>query len=476
MSVETAIWKMTSAGPVRLTYARLDLEERLEDLIVADPSMVGLDVLVVGRQISTAFGGFIDVVGVDNDGHLHVLELKRDRTPRDVVAQTLDYCSWVTELTLAQVATIYAEHHDGREFEDAFAERFNQPLPDVFNADQQMTIVASELDPASDRIVRYLAERFDVPINAVFFRHFADGESEYLTRTWLMAPEDAASSAPARAKRSRGDARAWNGRDYYVIQGTDDGERNDRWEIAKRYGLLNAGGGSWYWKPLRNLTPGMRVFAYVGKVGYVGVGIVTGEMRPAREVTVEVGGREVSLLDAPAVGERIRESAASTDEEVTEMVVPVRWEVAVDQSEAVLEPGLFSSQVTACKLKDERTIELVEERFGLEPAAGGRDWSDLHALLDSLSAGAWTTYGDLAEQVGSSPIAIGRHVASCPQCRAPWRVIGADRKPRAGFRWDDPQRTDTVLEVLTAEGVRFDEAGRADPQQRMVWDRPFAAS
>jgi hypothetical protein len=29
------------------------------------------------------------------EGRIHVIELKRDRTPREVVAQILDYGSWV---------------------------------------------------------------------------------------------------------------------------------------------------------------------------------------------------------------------------------------------------------------------------------------------------------------------------------------------------------------------------------------------
>jgi hypothetical protein len=34
------------------------------------------------------------VLGVDVEGRIHVIELKRDRTPREVVAQILDYGSW----------------------------------------------------------------------------------------------------------------------------------------------------------------------------------------------------------------------------------------------------------------------------------------------------------------------------------------------------------------------------------------------
>lgn len=44
---------MTEAGPVALGYGSLDLESRLEDMIVGDPSLNGMDLLVVGRQVRT---------------------------------------------------------------------------------------------------------------------------------------------------------------------------------------------------------------------------------------------------------------------------------------------------------------------------------------------------------------------------------------------------------------------------------------
>jgi len=117
--------------------------------------------------------------------------------------------------------------------------------------------VASELDATSDRIIEFLAESYDVPINAVFFGHFADGGCEYLARTQLLDPHQVEDEA---ARPSRRKLRPWNGRDFYVILGrADDGA--ERWAMASKYGLLNAGGGSWYWKPLRNLVPGNRVFA-----------------------------------------------------------------------------------------------------------------------------------------------------------------------------------------------------------------------
>jgi hypothetical protein len=361
MSVEMAIWRMTETGPKRVGFAALRLEQQLEDMIVEDPSLVGLDLLIVGRQVPTTYGGLIDVLGVDEDARVHVLELKRDRTPRGVVAQALDYGSWAQDVALEDISERYAEAYD-EPFDEAFANRFGKPLPDVFNPDQQLTIVASELDPASDRIVEYLAENYGVPINAVFFRHFHDEDRHYLARTWLLAPEEAA-AAKGRTTR-RGKVRPWNGRDFYVVLGNL--EQGHRWHFATDYGLLSAGGGTWYWKPLRNLTPGKRVFAYVGGAGYVGVGTVTGEAIPAREATVEVDGREAPLLSQPDVPDWLVERGQSEDPEVTEYVVPIRWLEARPVDKAITERGLFASQVTACKLRDERTIELLEQAFGLD--------------------------------------------------------------------------------------------------------------
>ena len=203
MAVEMAIWRMTEAGPRQLPLLPLDLEERLEDMLAEDPGMSGMDLLVVGRQVRTGYGGYIDLLALDAAGRVHVLELKRDRTPRDVVAQTLDYGSWVQSLGFDDLDQIYLLHHDDdTDLAGAFAGRFGTSLPDVVNADQQFTIIASELDPTSGRIVEFLSDSYGVPINAVFFRHFQDGDREYLARTWLLDPQHRSTTERGNAEGS----------------------------------------------------------------------------------------------------------------------------------------------------------------------------------------------------------------------------------------------------------------------------------
>ena len=75
--MQMAIWRTTDGGPQPLTFSQLGLESRLEDMIARDTSLLGMDLLMIGRQVQTRHGGYLDLLVVDSDGHLHVLELKR---------------------------------------------------------------------------------------------------------------------------------------------------------------------------------------------------------------------------------------------------------------------------------------------------------------------------------------------------------------------------------------------------------------
>lgn len=357
MPLEIGLWRV-DGPPRRMPTTSMPLESRLEELIEADPAILGEPLLFIGRQVPTAHGKYIDLLAVDADGRLHVLELKRDRTPRDVVAQTLDYGSWVESLTHEEVLGIYENYRPGEAFEEAFSERFGVSPPEELNVEHNLTVVASEVDPATARIVEYLAG-FDVPLNVLFFRYFMDDDREYLARTWLVDDTRAGTDG---SKKSGGRKELWNGHDWYVSFGEDSAIRS--WDDARKYGFVSAGGGVWYSRTLRSLPIGSRVFVCIpgSGLGYVGVGTVTGEAMRFDDAVLTVDGVETKMADLPLSGTYRHHNDVEDNDEY---VVPVEWSKVVDRSDAVWEKGFFANQNSACKLRNRFTLEGLTRRFGL---------------------------------------------------------------------------------------------------------------
>jgi hypothetical protein len=357
MPVEIGIWRIDK-GAARVSSSSLDDESRLEDCIEQDISILGLDILLIlGRQVFTAYGKRIDIVAIDGDGVLYVIELKKGRTPREVVAQALDYGSWVGKLSADDVAEIYASHTtNGVGFAEAFRDRFGEDLPETLNESHRLVIVASELDPSTERIVEYLSD-YDIPINVLFFRYFKDGEAEYIARTWLLDPvETEARTKRTRSKRTR---EPWNGRDFYVSFGAS--ERRS-WDDAREYGFISGGGDPWYSRTLNHLEPGHRVFVNIPQTGYVGVGIVTESAQPVKDFVVDVGGKPTPILDLPLRADMARDV---DDPEKCEYLVRVRWLETIDPGQAYWQTGMFANQNTACRLTNRFTLEKLYQRFNV---------------------------------------------------------------------------------------------------------------
>lgn len=94
-------------------------------------------------------------------------------------------------------------------------------------------------------------------------------------------------------------------------------------------------------------------------------------------------------------------------------------------------------------------------------------WSLMNQALTGIPAGRWTSYSDIAEVIGVFHRSVAGRLASV-QVPNGHRVLKIDGTVSADFRWPDPARQDDPRLVLEAEGVRFDEWGRAAADQRMT--------
>ncbi|MEZ5234485.1 MAG: MGMT family protein [Acidimicrobiales bacterium] len=90
---------------------------------------------------------------------------------------------------------------------------------------------------------------------------------------------------------------------------------------------------------------------------------------------------------------------------------------------------------------------------GAEPPSNG-NVAPGGKLLAALPPGSWTTYGDVAEVLGTHPVPVGQQVATVPMANA-HRVLTAEGRVSSGFRWTDPDRIDDPVELMKVEGVRF---------------------
>lgn len=362
MSVQHAIWKV-GATPQPLRQGALPSEAILEQMIVAAPEILSPDWMLIGRQEVTTGGGRIDLLAVAPDASLVLIEIKRDRTPRDVVAQALDYGCWVEKLGHDDIAAIYARFAPGRSFSDDFRVRFHRDLDEAdLNQAHQLVIVAGALDPASERIVAYLNER-GISINVLCFQVFESDEGQLLSRAWLLDPVETQSSAVA-PRNAKEPTESWNG-EYYACFGTGPSRS---WEEARRYGFLSAGGGAWYSRTLNLPDPGDRIWVKSPDHGFVGVARVLGTPQPLADFTIETESGMQPAIDVLTEGTYHR--AEIDDPERCEYFLPVEWLDTVPLERAIREVGLFGNQNTVCAPRTGRWRHTVDRLRTFFPRSG----------------------------------------------------------------------------------------------------------
>lgn len=360
MPIRNAIWTVGDT-PLPLPEARLPSERMLEDMIVAAPRILSDEWMLIGRQERTGLGGIVDLLAIAPDGALVLIELKRDKTPREVVAQALDYACWVEKLEAEDIAAIYARFAPGGNLAGDFQACFGQPLDEEqLNYEHEIVIVATHLDESSERIVEYLNER-GIAINVLCFQIFVHGDQQLLSRAWLLDPVETQVSVAAPTKRGAREREPWNG-EFYACFGHGE-SRN--WDEGRHYGFISAGGGGWYSNTLNLLNIGDRVWVKAPGYGFVGVGEVTGPREAFTNFKIPgVDGEDRAAVELFDKASYHRDQIE--DPERMEYFVPIKWIKTVPLEEAVNDIGLFGNQNTVCKPttpKWRTTVERLKERW-----------------------------------------------------------------------------------------------------------------
>lgn len=169
-------------------------ESDLENLLENNPEYFfeNTRVLVIGRQITTNLNSYIDLLGIDSSGNSIVIELKRNKTPRETIAQLLEYASFIENLDYSQLNEIYQkysgedmhlnEYHQ-QYFQNAEAESIS------FNKFAKLVIVAQEISPEIKQTAQFLRKK-GLDLYCLEFKYFTTKSGEKIISSDVVVGEE----------------------------------------------------------------------------------------------------------------------------------------------------------------------------------------------------------------------------------------------------------------------------------------------
>jgi hypothetical protein len=162
-----------SIAPV--TFADDHAEERIQSWADLNPALIndGQPMISLGREILTQHGHAVDNLFIDVDGVLVAAEMKRGKSPRDVVAQMVDYAAFVSRLEWEDLDRL-CRKRQGLELSKCFAQTFGHPLITNAKPKHRLLIVAESFDPRTIDAAVYLLNS-GVPLILVEFKLFKLG-------------------------------------------------------------------------------------------------------------------------------------------------------------------------------------------------------------------------------------------------------------------------------------------------------------
>lgn len=175
------IWSVIDGIPVKSSATSIEYEQHLEDWIECDPSLLESGLCIVARQLRTE-GGPLDLLAIDRNGQWVLIEIKRDRLRRDVIAQAIDYASCLQCMSAADLveqSDTYLQAH-GTSLKHVLSER-DASIDDLNDGvDPIIYLVGTSIDANLERMVDYLSDRAGLEIRIITFTAYRSSSGETL--------------------------------------------------------------------------------------------------------------------------------------------------------------------------------------------------------------------------------------------------------------------------------------------------------
>jgi hypothetical protein len=194
MATEIKTWQIKNGKLEVLSSTLADNGRKeksdLEQWIKSNPLILGEDVAIIGEQVQTSSGP-LDFLGIDSSGNVVIVELKRDRLPREALAQAIDYASDVAGWDIDRFKEICLSFTN-QTLEDFLQEKFDGlAIEDLaFNQAQRLLLVGFAIEESLARMIEWLSDQYSVGINLIMLNYARTSQGDEILSRMVMIPEE----------------------------------------------------------------------------------------------------------------------------------------------------------------------------------------------------------------------------------------------------------------------------------------------
>lgn len=194
MATEIKTWEIIDGklNQISTTLADNNRKERehLEQWIKSNPEILGNDIAIIGEQIQTK-SGYLDFLGIDDTGNLVIVELKRDKLPREVLAQTIDYASDAATWDIEKLSE-HCTNFTGQTLIEFLTEKFpEKQVEDLsINQVQRLLLVGFAVEESLSRMIEWLSSNYNLGVNAIVLNYVKTQSGDELLSRTVIIPEE----------------------------------------------------------------------------------------------------------------------------------------------------------------------------------------------------------------------------------------------------------------------------------------------
>jgi hypothetical protein len=200
--VETSVAHATR--PVSLAEAGFKERRDLQEWVIAHPEMISPTVRIITFEFArwaasdgTANHDRLDVLGLEPDGTLVVVELKRDHAPDTVDMQAIKYAAMASRFTLEYLAEAHANYlssPDNEVTEDEALEALTTFAPDLASSEDSLrqprvVLMARDYPPSVTATAVWLTE-MGLDITLITFQAYQSADQTLVTVSQLFPVPD----------------------------------------------------------------------------------------------------------------------------------------------------------------------------------------------------------------------------------------------------------------------------------------------